>query len=396
MEVKQALEELMAIPEQKSPIASVYLDTSRIDLHQRHAIQVFVHDHVRAILKTAGPRFDEFKETLQPIEDYVAALVRQRVDEWASGLAIFGSATMEQYRVVKTRLPFQPMQFFFESRPRLLPLIKTAALLPPLLVAAVDSEGGYLFEASGGVVDVQAKMQMAFPGRHGRGGWRQRRNERHIERILDRNLEATAKPLVRMSDLIPNGLIVLVGQEQILDAFERFLPQRIMERVVGRIPQRPIVEEGKLRDDLFARAWEKAQQTLDRRILAARNVAVSESARGQQAIGVAGAKQVLLALNESRVYQLVLDPRWSAQGWLCSKCEAIGEGTVSSCQFCGSKVLAVDLVEEIAKRAWRDETELSFLPKDETLPQGIGLVGLLRPRRTEAWVPTLGEAAPTE
>lgn len=387
MDVKQVLRELMALPEQRSPVASVYLDTRRLDQHQRQAIRVFVHDHVRAALKSAGRGlFDELQATLEPIEDYVTALLRQRVDEWATGLAIFSCAPGKLLRVVRTRLPFEP-SFQLDPRPQLLPLARIAQL-PPLLVAAVDSGGGYLFEASSGVVDVEARIDRPFPGRHGMGGWSQANYERHIEHILDRNLEAAAAPLVRTADLILDAEIVLAGQPILLAELERFLPQRVLERVTARIAYPSFKSGGELRETLLRDAWAKVQEARRERAVRTRDVALAESSR--EGLAVAGTKEVLVALNEGRVHKLLLDPGWFASGWACGTCQAIGEAEHEECPYCGSELSGVDLREETVRRALGSDAEVVFLSLEDRLPAGMGMLAQLRPGRTMNLAPTLG------
>ncbi len=391
MDVKQVLEELMAIPEQRSPVASVYLDTRRTDQHERHAVRLLVEDSIRGALKSTGRGlFDELKATFDPIEQYVEALLRQRIDEWATGVALFSCAPGKLFRVVRTRLPFEPMQFVLDPRPQVLPLAKTVLSVPPLILAAVDSEGALIFEASGGIVDVAAQLDQRFPGRHSMGGWSQANWERHIERILDRNLEHSAQPLVRMADLIQDAVIILAGHHQLLNDFERFLPQRVLERVAARIPYRKYLadREGELREDLITEAWVKFDEVLRERMLAERDVALAEAAR--EGIGVEGTKGVLLALNEGRIHKLFLDPTWYATGWECTNCEAVGEADHEDCPYCASELRAVDLREKVVRRAIRKGAEIAFLPADERLPEGLGMAALLRHRRTFATAPTLG------
>lgn len=393
MDVKRVLEELMDIPEQRSPVASIYLDTRRTDQHERHAVRLFVEDNIRAALKSAGRElFDELKATFEPVERYVQALLRQRIDEWATGVAIFSCAPGKLFRVVRTRLPFEPMQFMLDPRPQILPLAKTVLSVPPRILAAVDSEGALIFEASGGIVDVAAELDLEFPGRHSKGGWSQANWERHIERILDRNLEHSAQPLIRMADLIPDGIVILAGQDYILNEFERFLPERILERIAARIPYRKYLagagREGELREDLMREAWARFDETLRKRMLAARDIALAEASR--EGIGVEGTKSVLLALNEGRVHQLFLDPTWYATGWECTNCEAVGEAAHDDCPYCGSELRTVDLREKVVRRAIRKGAEIAFLPADDRLPPGLGMAALLRHRHTFATAPTLG------
>lgn len=395
MEVKQVIEELMAMPEADFPVASVYLDTRRLDQHQREAVRVFVHDNVRAAIKAAGRETVEgIRATLEPIEEYVSALVRQRVDEWATGLAIFSSAPRGLLKVVRTRVPFVPMRFALAPRPLLLPLVEVA-MMPPMLLAAVDSEGGLLLEASSGEVNFEARIEQPFPGRHGRGGWSQRNFQRHIERIFDRNLEATAKVLVRMADAVPQAVIVLAGQPVQLPEFERFLPPRVLDRVAARIPYPSFLgQDGELRETLLCEAWARVKESLRSESLAARDIALAEAAR--LGLAVAGVKDALLALNEGRVHRLLVGPTFSAAGWTCARCGALGEAAHEECPYCGGALKVADLREEVVRRAVGTEAGVDFFSPDDRFPEGVELLALLRHRGKANLASTLGVGAPAE
>lgn len=391
MDVRQVIDELIAIPEQAAPVASVYLDTRRNDEHQRGQVRIFLHDEARKALKGREEEKDGQRRTLTAITNYGEGLLRQQQDEFATGIALFSCAPIGLFRVVATRTPFAPMQFLWDRRPRIVPFLRAEARMPRLILASIESSGASFFEINAGLVDIEARLDRPFPGWHDMGGWSQLRYQQHIGQIRSRNFEAVAEALVRMADALPDALLVLFGQSIIVSKFEEHLPERMRERIVTRLPSPPSSAAGELRDTLLRAAMKAVEEYLHTRALAVRDVALAEAARN--GVGVLGIGEVLLAITEGRLHRLLVDPDFKGTGWSCRACNAVGDTRANACQYCGGQVASVDLLEEAVRRTIRADGEIVFLPFDAKLPENKGLAGVLRHRKT---VTTgLGEIRPT-
>ncbi len=389
MDFKQLLSELMGIANQPQPIASVYLDVRRDSEHSRQALRIFVRDEIRRALK-ALPDEDAkeaLRKTLHPIEEYVEGLLRQRHEEPEAGLAIFASAPLGLFRVVGTSLPFAPQEFHLAPRPRLISLMRQLSA-PPLIVEAVDSEGARLYELGTGTVDLEARFDRPFPGMHHQGGWSQRNFQQHLGQLRQRNLQAGAEPLIRLSDALPEAAVVLAGQSFILARFEEELPQRTRERVIGRLSLPSGLRNGELRDLLVREARGQLMEHLANRRAGMRQAVMYDISRngGQAAMGIDATTQVVL---EGRAHRLLLDSDLARAGWRCTRCQAIGsEENASStpCPSCAGPREAVNLPEELARRVARDGGEVVFLRGEERMPPGTGMAVWLRRPRPEARV----------
>jgi hypothetical protein len=374
MDVKRVLKELIAVPVQRFPVASVYLDCSRADEHQRQAVRIFVADEVRKALKASpDPDAERLRDTLRPVEGYVAGLLRQRYDDAATGIALFSCAPTGLFRVLATRAPFRPMELHLDRRPCVVPFVRTCASVPPLLIEAIDSEQAHLYEVSCGVVDVEARFERPLPGRFSQ------RNDsaHHLGEVRDRNLRAAAEPLVKACEAIPDAKVVLAAQSVILNQFESHLPERVRARVVARVPYPQGLSDGALRAALLAQARPALEEALRVRSLALRDEALSRAAARN--LGAAGVGEVLLALAEGGVHQLIVDPAYQARGLRCSTCGALATAG-ASCAFCGAELEPARFPEEIIRRAYDADAEVVVLPEEAGLPHGVGLAALLRHR----------------
>lgn len=379
MEVRRVLQELVAIPEQPEPVASVYLNTWFADEHQREAVRVFVAENVRRAIKARPDEEARLKlaATFRPVEAYVAALLRQRVDEGATGVALFASAPLGLFRVVATRVPFEPMELRLEKRPYVVPIVRTLAATPDVIVAAVDSEGGTLLESDGGMADLEAQIDRPFPGFHKQGGWRQRRIGRHLGELRERNLRSVADPLIRLSDARPGALLVLSGQHFILPLFEALLPARVVARVVARVPFPSASSEGEMRRQLMLLAAEGTDRAVQARLEVERDQLVAEAARS--GLGVVGVPGTLQAIREGRAHRILVEKGFDAQGYRCQSCGALLEGA-SACAYCGGAARAVSFPEDLVRGALATDAAIEFLPAGMTLPKGAGVAAHLRHR----------------
>ncbi|MFN7132165.1 MAG: hypothetical protein ACK4N5_08785 [Myxococcales bacterium] len=376
MDVKPFLQELLAVGHQPHPVVSVYLDTRWGDEDQRDRVRVFLHEQARLAAKRGG---ESLYRAIQAIETYTAGLIRARYDEWATGTAIFCCEPLNFFRVLRTRLEFDPMRFVVDSRPHILPLVQALQEMPELLICAVDSHGAHLFEVSLGIVDVDAQVTRPFPGRHGMGGWSQLRYQKHIHRILERNLKDSAVALTGFADEIPRAMIVLAGTTPVASEFEKLLPDRIQKRVIGKIPYPSWSSEGELRETLFRSAMPLAQRWQRSRAVAARERALEEAAR--DGLGVIGREQVVEALNEGRVHRLLIDENYDETGSVCLSCDAVIGGEDGACRYCNGQLSTIPFSEALARRAVRDDAEVVFIPPGAELPNGDRIAAQLRHRR---------------
>ncbi|MGC4113300.1 MAG: hypothetical protein QM765_01205 [Myxococcales bacterium] len=390
MDVRQVLEELVRIPEQPQPVASVFLNTWWANEHQREAVRVFVNENVRRAVK-ALPNEEArqaLAETFQPIESYVAAMIRTQLDENAAGVALFSSKPLGLFRVVAIGVPFQPMEFHVEPRPAVVPLLRTLTGVPDVIVAAVDSEGGTILEADGSVTDQEARIERPFPGFHSRGGWRQRRIGRHLGELRERNLRAVAEPLTRISEAHPRAFLVLAGQHFILTAFESLLPERVRGRIVARLPFPSAATEGELRLELMRSASAEVQQAMLARRQQQRDEALGEAARG--GLGIVGVQEAFSALTEGRAHRVLLDSGFEGSGFACQQCRALMDGQATACGYCGGAPRPVSLPDELVRRALMADAEIAFLPTGVTVPDGRGVAVQLRHRGTSPAVAQVG------
>jgi hypothetical protein len=397
-DLEQALAELARVRSGSEPIVSVYLDARLADPQQRERVRVFVQEATRRTLShypEGTPGREALVRTLGRVHEWAAQLAAAGDELERPGVALFACESLGLWRAFAFRAPFRT-DLATDAVPHLVQLARRARETPPVLVAAPGRDGAELYQVRSGEVEAVETVRRAFPRgdeeelEHGAGrlvagegptARSERKDARHDEDRARRNRKAAAEELTARFDGGPGAVIVLVGAARTVAAFERQLPERLRARVVARVP-RPRgwgSGDGVRKDAVLAAATEGARASgKDRE---ARNVAgvVGEALRG--GIAVVGPEDVVLAVNEGRVHELVLEEDFRRSGWRCDNCEALGADAESAevCPYCGGELRAVlDLGEALVARALAVGAAVEIVPRERRLHGYRGVGAFLR------------------
>lgn len=371
----KGLAELDATPHQ---VVSMYLDARWRDEQQRERARLTLkeaHAEAKARLKelpeeVAAPAARD----LARADEYAQLVIKQRIDVGFEGIAAFFCEPRGIELVTLTHAEM-PTSLRIETRPHLLPLARSANDHDVALVAVVETDETRIYELAMGGLAATAHLQGDVPDRVQRGGWRQLRIQKHIaDHILHHHKEAARDLLARFDGI--SGIrgrpprVVLGGREEMLAAFERNLPERVLARAVRVTdidPQGPDdVILGKVRAAL-AQAVARHEREIVR--------AVEDSAAMGR--GVLGVDAVLRVINEGRVWELLLDPRFDRQGTRCVRCDLLGSERRDRCPACGGALETVHLRDELVRRAVLASAEIHEFVDRELAEHG-GVAAILR------------------
>ncbi len=394
--VGAALRELATKRSSADPVLSLYLGTRWADEHQRDRVRLFVQERLRDLRAAyeGNPNLPALERSADVVERYVEDLCRQAVDEGAYGIALFACDGLGLYRRYTFRQPFRP-HFAADEIPHLLPFARLAEDWEPVIVAAVSANGTRILQMAVGSLVIEERLAREGVRRHSSGGWSQLHWQRHVDQQIDRTHKEAALHVTFLFDET-NGRahLVLVGTPRETNAFQRFLPERVTQRLLASLPNSAegagASSSGEVRDDVVARvaeriaAWEEESER--RRI----HAVVGEALRN--GLAVVGPDEVVLAANERRIHELVLDSNFHANGWRCRNCEALGLRTTIACGFCGNEVtLLDDIREELVRRVLASDGAVEVV-SEPGLAHYKGCGAVLRHRGTTG--AALGEAAP--
>jgi hypothetical protein len=355
------LTELARLRSTSEPIVSLYLDVRFRDGEQGERVRLFVQGGIRRALAQyppGAPGREGLARTLHRVQEYVAGLAGQRHEQGKNGLALFASDGLGLWRTHFFRRAFQA-ELCTDHIPHLAQLVRLATDREPALVIVPGPEGADMYQLLLGDLAAEESLRGFVPRRdrdewnpgaamHGRQYERVEKDDRHAEAFVQRNRRRAAEEATALFDRTPGAKVVMVGTAETLAAYERELPERVRAAVVARLPRPREWEagDGPRRDGVVAGAAAAMaehgrgaeQRTVD--------AVVGESLRGGSA--VLGPEDVVLALNEGRVHQLVLEEDFSRTGWRCTNCDALGAsaGGVETCPYCSGGLATVQHLGE--------------------------------------------------
>ncbi len=361
MELEEILKELVDFDGDGSPVVSLYLN---VDPTQRTT------DEYKLMLR----RLLDSKENEVPKKD------RERIEqyifyefEWnARGVACFSCQDRGLWRAISLQVPVDDL-IFVERTPYVRPLTDLMDIYDRLGVLNFDSESARLLvfylgdlEAADGIIGQEVK-------KHKQGGWSAPRYQRHMEALALQNMKATAEMVDRYYREGAFKRLVLSGTEENISLLKGLLPKSIKEIIAGEM-HKPIeaplneVQEEALRVALEASEREKEElvrEVIDR----------AESGGA----GVVGLSDTLGALQESRVYTLLISEDFKEPVWQCEKCGYMVAQELEECPMCkGKMIVEPEGAHPVVKKALEQGARIVVVMHESPLSEYGNIGALLR------------------
>jgi hypothetical protein len=375
MELSRELRSLAESGSWGAPMVSVYADTRWRDESQRERVRIFWSNARHRARADGVP-----EAALRPVDTQIESIFRR--GSGVPAVAMFSG--VGRFRMLG--LPRGVGQLaYWDERPALLPLARAVSISERALAVSIGAKASRLFELEGPLVRADIEiLRDDFPGRHERGGFAQPRMQRHVREHIRWELDSVLRALVEFFDREPCRVFVF-GTPQLNGMFGEILPQRVRARAVmlealGGDPQRAQYEVVERVDAFLEREHRVETYELERRIY-------QEAMAGRE--GVLGAENVLLALAEGRIHELLLKDGFECYGAECLQCGALDIKRLTGCSYCGGSVRLGNLAEAIVNRAVRAGTQVRFMPASGRHGGVGGIAALLRPTRGPGWQ-TLG------
>jgi peptide chain release factor subunit 1 len=209
--------------------------------------------------------------------------------------------------------------------------------------------------------------------RHKQGGWAVGKLQRHEDEEAKHNLKdaaALADSFMRQHKV---ERVVLSGSEDNLALFRELLPRSLQDRVVGQIS----LDMNASPHEVWERAFEVAVEADSRAQSALLDQVITVAAKGGAAtIGLA---DTLVAMQEGRMYQLLVDKDYHAPGYLCGNCGAITVEERKTCPYCGQTMAVTeDAVNLAIQRAVSGGLRVIIVDHDPRLTEAGRIAAVLR------------------
>lgn len=348
MVTHEDLYELVAYRCSQSPMLSLYLN---VEPSQKGGEQSRLK--LKKMLKEAADR-GATPEDIQAVGHFIEL----EYDWQGRGVILFSCAHDNFWRAYTVAVPVEDT-VHVGPRPYVIPLIDLMDTYSRYAVVAVDKEGGRIFLFHLGELEEALGTMGEELKHHKQGGWAAERLQRRAEEIASRNLRDVADMLKTYAQNERIAWIILAGTDENVARFRELLPKSLRNNVIGQLP----FDAGMAENEILEASMELIQPHHTERKKALLEEIVAQTQSGNATLGFA---DTLEALQEQRVYRVLLAEGYQRPGYECQSCHFLTLQERPTCPLCGGPVAhQEDIVNEFLHRALELGAEISFIPGEE-------------------------------
>jgi peptide chain release factor subunit 1 len=312
---------------------------------------------------------ESLRADLDKIDHFVKEDFR-RVD--TNGLAIFSCSARDFWDVVQLPNAVES-RVVFGPRPYVAPLATFLSDSKPTAILLTDRKRARIITMRRGQVKQWTDLEDRMIERSKAGGWSQMRYQRHADAWAKHHVDHAAELVLRLEQHYPFDWLILGVEVEVEADLMKDLHPYVKDRVVGTIhvridaPVAEVVERAKaVRDQAEARLIDNLMRQIEK----------YAGAGGRATVGLA---TTLDALNQQRVYILLVQEGYTESGFECPNCglliaEQAGPPPVA-CPACSEPVRRVEnIVGSAIQRAFELGSNVEVETERNKL-EPIGYIG---------------------
>lgn len=353
--VETILQELEHYPADAGPVLSVYLLTDPSTQPGRN-----LHAQFSDLMRALQQQLTGTPEALEEVGRLVPA-VQEAIEMLGTpprGAAIFAARGGEFVHTVHVPVRVKPAAYWGPT-PYLRPLLAALDEFERTLVVLMDKERVRFFRVFLQQIEEIADLEDVHPARHRQtggapshvavdwrqGGWARGGLPRHEEMHVLWHAKRAADTLARLADRERVDRVLVGGTPEVVAEFLRLLPRPLRGRVAGEVRAPMYAPASEVLAAVQARE-EEAERAAEERLI---DDLIEQVGTGY---GLFGLPDVVAAVNEQRVYLLVIAEGLQAEGSHCERCGLLAiEPELPACPACGGPMVRVgDLIEALAER----------------------------------------------
>jgi peptide chain release factor subunit 1 len=237
----------------------------------------------------------------------------------------------------------------WSAKPWVRPLLEVIEEHERFGVVLIDKQRGRILAVDASGMELQAEILSDVPNKHVTTGtdhiWSQGQMERDHTKHVQWHAKRVADELASVIDRLKLGRIVIGGPVEAISVFIAELPKRVQEMIIGTISAPMDANHDRLITELRA-VQERAEHDDEAKIVDAMITAAMKRDRA-----VLGISDTLEAIQEGRVYRLVVARDFRIEGQECSSCHVLLANGNRECAFCGGSLeSAPDLINRASHR----------------------------------------------
>jgi len=242
-----------------------------------------------------------------------------------------------------------PSGLRWSPKPWVRPLLQLVEGRDRIGIVLIDKQRARVLVADTGVIEQQSEIASDVPNRHSTTGtdhiWSQGQMERDHDNHVQSHAKRTADELSSVIERLKLEKIVIGGPVEATSVFIGILPKRIQQMVIGTISAPVDAGTDRLMSEVRD-VQDKVEQEDESKIV---DAMITAAMKGDRA--VLGLSDTLGAIQEGRVYRLVVARDYRAEGKECDSCHVLIVDGVEKCSFCGGRLdAAPDLINRASHR----------------------------------------------
>ncbi|HXG91358.1 MAG TPA: hypothetical protein VNN73_03195 [Blastocatellia bacterium] len=312
-------------------------------------------------------RFDaEAERVLNFLRNYVPK---------GKGLVIFSDSSRDLlwHRDLQVEVPNEGR---WSQKPWLRPLLELIEDGDRFGVVLIDKQRARILTVDASGMEQHAEILSDVPNKHMTTGtdhiWSQTQMERDHSKHVQWHAKRVADELAALIDKTKVSRIVIGGPVEATSVFMNELPKRIEQMVIGTISVPIDVNHERLKNELRA-LQEKTEHEDEARMV---DSMITAAMKGDRA--VLGITDTLRAIQEQRVYRMVVARGYRMEGKECDSCHVLLVDGEEKCSFCGGKLQpAPDLINRASHRVLEQAgkvQQVSGAAADKLAGIGVGAI----------------------
>ena len=334
-------------PTNGSLTLSLYVNTDQSNAaNLNRGFETVVENELRAMVETQDPN-DHAREKLQAECERVLRFLKEYTPK-ATSLVIFSDSLrgLWWHRDLQVELP---PGVRWSPQPWVRPLLEVIEEDDRLVAVLIDKQHARILTVDATGIEQQAEFVSDVPNKHATTGtdhiWSQGQMERDHGNHLKSHAKRVADELGDITDRLKITRIVIGGPVEATAVFANELGKRLQHMVVGTISIPIDASHERLMKEIRG-VTERIDVQNETRLVESM---VTSAMKGDRA--VLGIADTLAAIQQGRVYCMVVAKDYRTEGKQCGSCQTLSLESLEGCSFCGGRLEpASDLINRASHR----------------------------------------------
>jgi hypothetical protein len=264
------------------------------------------------------------------------------------GLVVFSDSKQDFWwqRDLKVEVPTEAR---WSPNPWVRPLLELLEEHDSLAVVLIDKQHARILTVDAIGIEQRSEIFSEVPNKHATTGtdhiWSQGQMDRDHTKHIKWHARRVVDDLTVLVDRMKLSRIVIGGPVEAATLFVSDLPKRLEQMIIGAISTPVDAPYDRLLEEVRA-VQEKAEHEEEIRLVESM---ITSAHKGDRA--VLGITDTLAALQEGRVYCMVVAKDYHVEGRQCSSCRVLVAEGADRCSFCGGEMEpAPDLINRASHR----------------------------------------------